>query len=255
MAIIQEIRNNQINELVALAVEKQTPLTVTLRVDRHWMNLHSRLLAIQNGRVVIEFPWTHEGGQPEMTERDVIGLSFKLKHHKHIFSSMVLAGGSMDVEGQPVRTLELEWPTRMQRLQRRAYERVDVPSNRIVRGSFWLGGREAEPAVVTTRSPVWTGKVANLSAGGVQLVCDAAVAESLEVGDAIGVHLSFGAADQVYYADAQFRHIEVIDGKVVMGFQFVGLDQTSEGRSTLRMISLKVAEFQNAAIAYHHRAV
>jgi c-di-GMP-binding flagellar brake protein YcgR len=136
----------------------------------------------------------------------------------------------------------------MQRLQRRAYLRVDVPACRIVRASYWIGGRAAEPAGTTVDCPVWSGQVTNISAGGFQLAADANAAEALEVGDTVGVRLIFGAGRESVYADAQYRHHErTLDGHVLMGFQFMGLDQTTEGRAALRIVSEAVNEFQRLA--------
>ena len=87
-------------------------------------------------------------------------------------------------------------PSRMQRLQRRAYIRAEVPPNRIVRASFWLGGRTAEPTGGSPTTPVWSGRVVNLSAGGFQLHTDAAAASDVEIGDAVGVRVVFGMGGQ-----------------------------------------------------------
>jgi c-di-GMP-binding flagellar brake protein YcgR len=150
-------------------------------------------------------------------------------------------------DGTSVQALDLCCPTKMQRAQRRAYLRVDIPDNRIVRVSFWHGGSGAEPDAGQPDKPIWTGRVRNLSAGGVQVAVEPAVAEQLESGDFLGVHISFGAGDGAVQADAQFRHTEIADGQALLGLQFVGLEQTQRGQQTLLSISRRVAEYRKQA--------
>jgi c-di-GMP-binding flagellar brake protein YcgR len=137
----------------------------------------------------------------------------------------------------------------MHRMQRRAFLRVDVPHNRVVRVAFWLGGQDAEPTKSNPDRPVWFGRVTNLSAGGFQASCDDEGPKLLESGETVGVRISFGAADQTVRADAQFRHLIESAGKAHVGFQFVGLAQTSEGRRALQMIGSKAAQFHRETTA------
>ena len=67
------------------------------------------------------------------------------------------------------------------------------------------------------------------------------------MGHTVGVRLIFGTEGQTVYADAQFRHLEFKEGHALMGFQFIGLTETSEGRTVLQILSGKVSDFQRAA--------
>jgi len=179
---------------------------------------------------------------------DKVGLSFKLKHHKHLATATVAGIADWPVGGGlTCRAIGVCLPNKMQRLQRRAYFRADVPANRVVRAAFWLGGREAEPQGTTLTLPVWSGRVTNLSAGGFQIVCGLESVAPLECGETVGVRIAFGAGDGTVYADAQFRHVCRENDEAVMGFQFLGLAQTNEGKDALRIISRKVSEYQQAA--------
>jgi hypothetical protein len=217
-----------------------------------WLTFHSRFLAVSDQHIIIERPMPVDGCAPhEFVPAEKIGLSFKLKHHKHVCSATIAGSQVWHVDGPDggadVQTLRLCWPLRMQRLQRRVYMRVDVPSNRIVRVSFWLGGRDAEPVGPRPNSPVWSGTVTNLSAGGLQLRCDAAASDNLESGDTVGMRLLFGLGEETVYADAQFRHVEASGIEPRLGFQFVGLEHSREGQQVIQAIANKLAEFQHAA--------
>jgi c-di-GMP-binding flagellar brake protein YcgR len=258
MSILKELDVEQINELIGEAVEKQIPAMVTVGSENQWENLHTRVLSVRGSHLLLEFPVADEGHAPwEFVPAERIGINFKLRHHKHIFSATVVGLDEVLIEGDVrVPALVVVLPTRMQRLGRRAFNRVDVPENRIVRVSFWLGGRDAEPTANMPENPVWTGLVNNLSAGGLQIEVDQKVTHIVEPGDVLGVRISFGAAENTIYADALFRHAQPAqEGKVYMGLQFLGLTESPQGLATLQFISSKVNEFehiQTRAQAYHH---
>jgi len=250
MAMLQELDVAQIDQTIAAAIEKQVPVVLTAHGKNAWVNVHSRLLAARNGRLLLELPPGEAGlGSPEFHPADKIGMAFKLKHYKHV-ATVVIAGDECLVlpDGTSTQALSVCAPSKMQRIQRRVFHRADVPPNRIVRATFWLGDCNAEPTGGQDDRPVWFGRVVNLSAGGLQLRADCTVTRALEAGDSVGVRLSFGAgADEAVYADAQFRHVEDGAGSVLLGFQFVGLEQSSQGQDALRVISTKVGEYQRLA--------
>lgn len=245
MANLQQLTTRQVDEALQAASQREVPATITIHSTGGWHNFHSRMLRCTGGHLWVELPSRDEEGQPrkhEFSPADKIGVSFKLKHHKHMFTATVAAVETQDgPEHQPA--LKLCSPSRVHRMQRRVFERVDVPAQRVVRASFWLGGVQAEPAGVTPEHPVWSGRVINLSAGGFQL-CMPGDSCELEIGETVGVRIIFGAGDETVYADAQFRHIHRDPGDVKFGFQFVGLGQTPEGKQALELIGSKVADFQ-----------
>lgn len=249
MAVLQELGAGQINELIQAAGQRNVPMIVTIRSENTWANLHSRALSIRGSHLLLEMPVPEEGAIPhEFVPAERIGVSFKLKHHKHIFAGTVAGQERVKTaDGTEIPALAIVMPTRMQRLQRRAYIRVDVPANRVVRASFWLGGCDSEPAGTSPEHPVWYGRVMNISAGGFQLETDQASSEHLEPGDKVGMRLVFGASGETIYADAQFRHKDEVGLQRLLGFQFLGLTETPEGRVVLQVISAKVSEFQRIA--------
>lgn len=248
MSTLEELDIRRVNEAIDTAVEKRVPMTVSIRRGDRWVNLQSRALRVGDERLWIEPPSGDEGEQYEFAPAEKLGLSFKIKHHKHIFNAVVAGYETMELDdGGAVRVLSVCRPTKMRRLQRRAYTRADVPDNRVVRASFWLGGRENEPSGASSTTPVWTGQVRNLSAGGFLLSVSPNAAEALDAGDTVGVRLSFGPARETLYADAQFRHAERKPDEALLGFQFIDLAHTPEGHKALEVITRKVKEYQHAA--------
>ncbi|MHC4561480.1 MAG: flagellar brake protein [Planctomycetota bacterium] len=247
MANLQELTIDQINEAIGGAAEKLVPLTVTVHDPEGWVNLYSRLLGFDGQHILIARPSSDQAGPREFQPADRIGGSFKYRHHKHIFSATVATTLRYITEdGEEVDAVSVIGPSRMQRLQRRIFQRVAVPTGAVVRGAFWLGGVELEPTGQGGASAVWTGAVSNISAGGFQLVCQDLSAPKLHAGDTVGVRLMFGIGEETCFADAQFRHAETEGDTAILGFQFVGLAHSSKGRSALQKLSAKVTEFQRA---------
>jgi c-di-GMP-binding flagellar brake protein YcgR len=247
---LQELSFKQINEALNLASQKNVPITITIRQESAWLNFPSRMVAITGKGLLVELPPVAADVPPhEFVPAEKMGVSFKLKHHKHLFTATAVGLQDFPLEGgESIKVLALCLPVRMQRLQRRMFYRVDIPSNRVVRASFWLGGKEAEPNGTSDATPVWSGRVTNLSAGGFQVLSTAPLGPMLEVGDSVGVRLSFGSGQESIYADAQLRQV-VLEGveQWTVGLQFVALAQSPEGREALMFIGRKVSEFQQIA--------
>ena len=248
MAMLQTLNNKQTNEVLQMAAERGVPVTLTVRPDNRWMSFHSRAIAVRQGCLLLAAPDVEEGKPAyEFAPASKVGVSFKLKHYKHMFAATVKGIEQVDsADGTKTPAVVVVCPTRMHRLQRRAYIRAVIPSNRIVRAAFWLGGKEAEPAGTSPENPVWSGQVIDLSAGGFSVRVDNEAAEVLEAGAIVGVRLAFGTAEDTTFTDAQYRHAEPDGEMTLMGFQFIGLAQTSEGQKALKMILRKMAELQKA---------
>jgi len=248
MPIVQRLRKSQIAECLAEAVARQTPVTLTCRQDGRWHTLRTQILSKDERGLWVAFPQPRTAPMPQLRVGMEIGLSFKLKHHKHIFNTVVEAMGQFGLpDGQQVQALRTSAPQRMQRVQRRAYQRVQVPRNRSVLATFWHGGLAV---VEAGRQPplTWEGWLTNISAGGFQVRLVTHGAPELEVGDLVGVRIDLGEDYAPIVCDAQFRQ-QVVDerGVRLQGFQFVGLNESRRGQNILRRIGRAVIEFQRYA--------
>ncbi len=251
MSSLRELEAGQIGEVLAASADKQVPVVVTVRCGNHWINLPSRAIGLGAGYYWLEMPGPDRAGEPyEFEVTDKIAVSFKLKHYKYLFTASVAEIRHIcndDIDATEAMCVYI--PEKMQRISRRAFERVDVPGNRIVRVSFWQGGRDVEPTSADTDRPVFLGTVSNISAGGFRIKTNPDAAELFEVGDVAGIRMVFGPGDRSFYADAQFRHVAVDGDAVQLGFQFVGLGRTPEDLQALEMLGQKVMEFHSQAKA------
>ncbi len=249
MAGLQELDIHQVKETIRDAANRHLPVTVTVRHDERWINLQSRLLDIDPQRIYIQIPTNAEGHPWELGPAEKVGVTVKLKHHKYVFVSTVAGPDAFELDdGQKLPVVGLCWPSQMQRLQRRAYYRADVPEGCVIRASMWLGGMQSEPQQMTPDHPVFVGRVTNLSAGGFQFRTADDPGDRLETGYLAGVRIGFGPGQPSVFADAEIRHVAHDNGEIVVGLQFVGLEQTHDGRQILRIIGGKVTELQRMSL-------
>lgn len=245
MATLRDLTIAQIDEAIAGATDRRLPLTLTIPSGRSWQILHSRFVALREGHLLIEMPIADDGQPHELKAADCVGVSFKFKHHKHVFSATVAGSETLRLDdGTEAQVLSLCSPTGMKRLQRRAFTRAAVPAGRIVRASFWTGGLQAEPHQSSLQNPVWSGRVINISAGGMLVSCEPAVAQVLDPGETVGMHISLGVGEEAVSCDAQFRHLEATADEALVGFRFVGLEQTPQGQKAMQQISSWTARFK-----------
>ena len=121
----------------------------------------------------------------------------------------------------------------------------DVPRNRSALATFWRGGVGGPPNDLADRSLTWEGWVTNISAGGFQVRTTSQGSLPLEVNDVVGVRIDLGQEYDAILAEAQFRQETCGErGVTLLGFQFVGLNDSSEGRETLRCLGRIVCDFQ-----------
>lgn len=248
MPIVQRLGKNQMAECLAEAIARQTPVTLTCRQEGRWHTLRTRILSKDERGLWVAHPQCQSPPGPQIREGMEVGLSFKLKHHKHILNAVVEAVGQFGLpDGQQVQALRTSVPQRMQRVQRRAYQRVQVPRNRSVLATFWHGGLAV---LESGREPplTWEGWLTNISAGGFQVRLMTRGAPELEVGDLVGVRIDLGQDYEPLVCDAQFRQ-QVLDkgGVRLQGFQFLGLNESRRGQNVLRRIGRAVIQFQRYA--------
>lgn len=251
MPTLQDLSIAQITGTLSDAAERHVPLTISVCCGQQTITLHSSVIAFDGSQLLLEVPAPVEGRAVyEVAPAERIGGTFKLRHYKHTFSATVIDTKPARLsDGTETRAIAVCCPSKMHRLQRRAYDRADVPAGRIVRASVWLGGKDQEPAGTSPGRPVWPGRVINISAGGFQMRTSSQADDVLEPNDLLGVRLTFGAGQETLYADAQFRHSEVQGGEALLGFQFIGLGNSPEGLEALKYLCNRVSEFHQAAQA------
>ena len=244
MSGTQTIDKERLDRMLVRAVEEKQRLILTHHSPQGWRTFKahfvksvpaSRTLVIQT-HLSRDLP---DAALPR--EREVLGVTFRSGHKKSMFASNVESIKRQGNHGM----VSLHWPDQIKQMQRRAYERVEPPRNAAIAVRLWQAGDPREP--ITEDRVVRYGQLVDLSAGGMRVkVADVSDFEPSAVYRCV---FSPKPGKPTLCADAFVRHQEAADadhGRACVGFQFVGLETSTQGRRTLDCLAQTVSQFQRA---------
>jgi c-di-GMP-binding flagellar brake protein YcgR len=238
------------DEILHVAGDRRTPAVITRYGCNGWMSVASRFGDTRSDRESIHLDVASEGLQASeqaLRVGDQVGVSFRRGRSKCLFTSVITACDDRHAGGscQPAK-ITVRWPTNLQQMQRRLYERVSIPPGNDVEIVVWphpenrprtLGERDGLlDAGLDGAAWTQTGVVSDLSAGGV----------GVRMGS--GRHWTAGEtylctfrpleeADALQF-DVRLRHVDrTPDGGWSLGFQFVGLETSSAGQCQLAQLA------------------
>ncbi|MBX3395148.1 MAG: PilZ domain-containing protein [Phycisphaerae bacterium] len=225
------------------AVEKQVEANISFAMEGRWVSLRSvfRRFDAGNGiiQVVIEEDAPESGENRFPGTGEQVGVSFRRGHKKCLFlTHVVTAQPEKNADGRTNVGVVLRLPSQVRAIQRRAYQRVIVPENTFVAAKIWEGGVPTEGAVAW---PVCSGRVANISMGGVLIETRADQNPRLSSGEVVGVEITTRPGESLLL-DGMYRHC-VMDGqrRLGLGFHFAGIEHELPGRATIQQLSDFVA--------------
>lgn len=178
-----------------------------------------------------------------------VGISLKYGYGKFIFETTVVA---LEPSSDPKSggTIVLMVPDRIEMVQRRSYFRVKVPSSLKVNVMLWHRRYKDEMSKTqqietqtpdTRRTPperYWQGKLADISAGGLQIVVDKGQKPDFKRGQFMGLRFTPMPYEMPLMFNAQIRNIlPTADEKsICLGLRIVGLEASPEGRQVLQRL-------------------
>ena len=235
---------------LAWAAQKKSPLTVSLLTEDGWHSLRSSVIRNdpEKGVFQIVFPIAPaSAAPPEITVGQELGIALRRGHKKCVFvSRILLRRADKTDDGEPVDTLLLKAPTQMRELQRRVYQRVVIPAEYLIPVKLWHGGL---PNRGETAWPLCSGRLSNVSLGGILLDIAADQNPQLGVGDLVGVQIKPEPDAAAILVEAQYRHCLVTSpGRIGIGLQFIGLEHDRPGRTSIT----EIAQFVKHARQFGH---
>jgi hypothetical protein len=246
-------------EVLLAAIEKKIPAIMSylsagkwhvakvvltnLGANRLEVSLLPREISLKNEPSEYTTPHeAHLGGvsQLNIQVNQPVGISLKYGYGKFIFETTVVAiGASPDSTGD--KTFSLLVPDRIEIVQRRSYFRVNVPASLKVNVMLWHRRCSDDASANADRKPpeyYWQGRLADISAGGVQLVVDNGQKPDFRKGQFVGLRFTPLPYETPLMFNAQIRNIlPTADQKCTcLGLQIVGLEASSEGREVLHRL-------------------
>jgi hypothetical protein len=230
------------------------PTVLSLKEGATWSVHKSRFLgAVESPRrlfVERPAPAAPDAPLPDIPVGGSIGVAFRRGHKKCLFTSVVVGRGEYQLNDQMrVESLTLNWPDVVQELQRRAYYRAAVPRHKQVAAEIWQGGTVNRKKAGTAVWPSYTGRLIDLSAGGLRLVLNANQNPRLNIGEPVGIEFRPDPTGPTFLLNGILRYLGPMpDGTLAMGFQFTGLEATIDGRKVLQQLLRVVNQYQRCEL-------
>jgi len=237
------LARSQQDHILDESVQHERFAVLTHHAPEGWRLLKGRFRPNEPERasVHLAIPWPEGNRRTLLPEPgDSIGCTFRVGHKKCMFESTVDQTERMPEAGSVV----LRWPSQIQQLQRRVFERSAPPPGDIIAIRFWREGNDA--ASESGLRDIRHGQLEDISAGGLRVK----VARPQDIEDGAHYRCTFTAkpGKPPFLLDAILRHREAADeGRASLGFQIIGLEATAEGRRTLDRLARLVSHFQRAA--------
>ena len=247
MSVMQTVADEHRDRILDTMVENTGFALISYHSLRGWRSYKCRFHSLANGddeiRLVMETLSIADAGSPKPGE--TVGVSFRMGHKKCMFSAVL-----REVDRGVDTTVRLRCIGPLRQLQRRAYDRATPPRNVVVPVRFWQEAASAQSR--GNDRDTRHGQLENISAGGMRIQTRT-FHESVS-GATYRCILTPQPGAPTLIIDAVLRnHDAVANERVSLGFQFVGLEATSEGQELLGSIVQIVNRFKHVrARGDHH---
>jgi len=215
--------------MLAWAAERHVDVNVTQCVEGEWQTFRAVFASFDSDKNAIVLQEVAEKQSLDVSlQPDIeVGVAFRRGHKKCLFTTKIT--------GQDGDTLLLREPQSVRAVQRRAYQRVNIPAHRFIPVKVWEGGLPNSGEVCF---PICSGRVANISMGGVLVDVRSDQNPRLQDGDMVGIEIIRRPDVKPLLLEGQFRHCVTEDAeRLSLGFQFLGLEHDLPGRSSLSEVA------------------
>jgi hypothetical protein len=264
-------------DVLKTVIEKKIPAIMSYLSRSKWHVTKVLLTNLGANRLNVQLspsmpsPATKETHKPlpiNIQVNQPVGISLKYGYGKFIFETTVVAlEPSSDSTSSG--TIVLLVPDRIEMVQRRSYFRVNVPGSLKVNVMLWhrrctdeipqsltpsgvdAGQQTTSPGKGQSKSKAqipnvrrtppecyWQGRLADISAGGLQVVIDNGQEPDFKKGQFLGLRFTPMPYEMPLMFNAQIRNIlPTVDQKsICLGLQIVGLEASPEGRHVLQRL-------------------
>ncbi len=229
-------------DLLGQVTEKRIPVTITAKDEANWQVYKSNFLAVQANRVIFTQPVPDTfGAESNLSDGQEVAISFKKGYYKHLLVSRVIAHEDYELDpGISTPTIVVLIPDKIERIQRRAYNRGVVPEGQTVTAAFKRIGESPGS------NQSYQGELTDLSAGGLGMQIPESDATDLVEGEQFTMRFVPSPDQDLIVVNVRLRHItrDPDTSLGTLGFQIIGMEISEEGRATLRRIGRVVGLYQ-----------
>jgi len=233
-----EILNpEQLIQFLAEATQDNADIVLSFTRKGKWRLYHTQIVGFNDEGITLK------GGCniDELTIYQPVGICSQIGRFKYLFQTSVQ---SVE-ESEKGYKIVLEFPEKVEQIQRRAFERQTVPSELKVKCLFWHRGyldeSETEPS-----EQYWQGRLLNLSAGGAQIAVDMDLKNYFRESQLVCVQFTPMSYQRPLLLEAHVKYlVEQSDHcQFLVGVEFLGLEAGPEGREVLHRLVRVIQEYE-----------
>lgn len=239
------LSQEEIAELLERAVKDRAEGDMTYITHGKWHKAKCTFTALTDETLHIDII-RPENTHPETIQiNQPIGVSVQMDYFKFIFETILVGFEPAILLSDGGRAI-LEIPEKVEKMQRRAFVRVDVPSDLNVKTLFWHRGYTDDSTEVPMEN-YWQGRLVNLSAGGAQITLEPEFRDNFKEHQVVGMQFTPMSYQRPILVEAQVVHVAEAceDGTFSIGVEFLGLEAGGQGREILHRIHEIVTEYEH----------
>jgi len=244
-------------EILTTAINRKTPAIMTYLTDRRWHVAKVIFTELGANKLYAELLPEGKPRPINIRNEQPVGISLKHNFGKLVFDTKVI---SLEPSANAASggTIILSVPPKVEIIQRRSYYRVPVPSSLKVKVIFWHRDQNQDenrhqPCAdcktfcksILEDKRYWQAVLADISAGGAQIVIDASLKPYFRKGQFLTIRFTPLPYEMPLMFNVQIRNIlpTVNNEALCLGLQIVGLEASSEGHETLQRLCSVVEQY------------
>lgn len=226
----ETLQPDQIRDFLLSSIQGHADVVVSFTHGGKWHLIHTQICRFDEDSIALK------GDSEGLVVNQPVGMCVRLGHFKYLFETRV---SSLD-DGQVL----LDYPEIVEQLQRRAFERQQVPANLKVKCLFWHRGY-LDDIQTAPAEQYWQGRLLNLSSGGAQIAVDLDLKDYFSKGQLVGVQFTPMSYQRPLLLEAHVKYlIEQSDqGQFLVGVEFLGLEASADGREVLHRLVRVVHDY------------
>ncbi len=240
------LHGDRLSGAIRAAHNLSMPIIISYAVDNCWHWLRAQITRIEVDIFEVKIVPFKKTVDLKIEPNQNIGVSFKhgygVSHDSFLFDTKVLAVKTSSAVDGGFR-LVLDAPKQMEKVQKRSYWRVAVPSDTDVTVEMWHRGKSnADPDKRTYLS----GKLLDLSAGGLAVAIEPELEKTFKKRQLIGVRfVPFPHETELTFTVAIKSIMPTADAQsVCLGMQIAGLEASCQGRMVLQRICGVISQYE-----------
>ncbi|MBL7214497.1 MAG: PilZ domain-containing protein [Phycisphaerae bacterium] len=233
----EALKPDQIRDFLLSSIQEHADVVLSFTRQGKWRLHHTQICCFGEDFIVLEEDTSPEG----LIENQPVGICAQLGHFKYLFETSVQ---SVEAKG-PYKQIHLDFPEKVEQMQRRAFERHPVPSNLKVKSLFWHRGY-LDDSQENPLEQYWQGRLLNLSAGGAQIAVDLDLKDYFREGQLVGVQFTPMSYQRPLLLEAHVKYLvdQSEHNQFLVGVEFLGLEAGPEGREVLHRLVRVIHDYE-----------